>query len=479
MTTKTNQNQVSNQVASQAVVFEALEGRQMMSVSHHHHPIAKPVAPVTPAPKIVVPVAPAATAAVTIAQSNGVLQVTGTTGNDQILISQSGTTFTITNGSWSTKVTGTFTKVVVRGNGGNDSITIDPSVTEAATLYGGAGSDTLIGNNGSDTFYAGAGTNVMKGGTGANVFVTLGSRGDTITGGQGNDSFWMDSNTGTELVTDLTPAQNAAGRVHRIASFLGGVATSLTGQTFAEPALTDSTMVYKNFSNLPLFSNDGPSENDINQGYLGDCWYLSSLSSVAKADAAKIRQSVVDLGDGTYAVQFSKNGQSVFVRVDGNLPTWSNGQAAYANVTNSKGTSALWVAIMEKAMAEFDGSASTYSNIDGGWMSTAYNALGLNNGGIWASSATDLVNQLSSALAAGEAVTIGLGTPPAGAPLIGDHAYTVDHVTRDAKGNIVSVTLRNPWGVDGAGNDGIDDGYVTVTPAQLYAAQMGACTANA
>ena len=477
MSAKTNQ--VTNQVGSQAVVFEALEGRQMMSATHHHHHHAsKPVVPLTTAPKVVVSVSPVINAPVTIAQTNGVLQITGTTGNDQILISQSGTTFTIKNGTWSKTVTGTFTKIVVKGNGGNDSIAIDPSVTESATLYGGAGSDTLTGNNGNDTFYAGTGTNVMKGGTGANVFVTLGSRGDTITGGQGNDSFWMDNAT-NEFVTDLTAAQNNAGRVHRIASFLGGVATTLGGQTFAEPALTDKSLTYKNFSNMPLFSNDGPSENDINQGYLGDCWYLSSLSSVAKADANKIRQSVVDLGDGTYAVQFTKSGKSVFVRVDGNLPTWSGGQVAYANVTNSKGTSALWVAIMEKAMAEFDGTTSNYNNINGGWMSTAYNSLGLNNGGIWASSAIDLVNQLSSALTAGEAVTIGIGNPPAGVPLIGDHAYTVDHLTRDAKGNVISVTLRNPWGVDGAGNDGNNDGYVTVTPAQLYAAEMGACTANA
>jgi len=43
-------------------------------------------------------------------------------------------------------------------------------------------------------------------------------------------------------------------------------------------------------------------------------------------------------------------------------------------------------------------------------------------------------------------------------------------VNVDAQGQPVSVTLRNPWGTDGGGsNDGANDGYVTLTGAQLYA----------
>ena len=46
-------------------------------------------------------------------------------------------------------------------------------------------------------------------------------------------------------------------------------------------------------------------------------------------------------------------------------------------------------------------------------------------------------------------------------------------VFRTHKGNIErpilgSITLRNPWGVDGGGNnDGSDDGYVTFTASQF------------
>ncbi len=51
------------------------------------------------------------------------------------------------------------------------------------------------------------------------------------------------------------------------------------------------------------------------------------------------------------------------------------------------------------------------------------------------------------------------------------HQYTVVRVNRNSAGTVTSVVLRNPWGVDGAGSDGSDDGFVTLTTAQIYAHQ--------
>ena len=467
----TNKNK-TNQFTNNIVSFETLEGRELMSATHHHHasrvaPTTVKLTPVLPAP-IIVPLS--------INQNAGVLQINGTTGSDNITVSQSGNVFTIKNGLWSTTVTGTFTKLVVKGLGGNDSIKLDASVTENADIYGGAGNDMLTGGSGNDRIFAGAGNNVVNGGAGNDTIITIGSNSDTVNGGAGTDTYWMDSSA-NEVITDLSAVEKAAKHEHRVSGFMGGVSTALNGQSFAEPATTNASMVYKNFSNMPLFSDNGPSGDDINQGYVGDCWYLSSLSSVAKINPDKINQSVVDLGDGTYAVQFTRNGQNVFSRVDGNLATWGGSSVAYANVKNSQGNSALWVAIMEKAMTQFMGTTASYKNIDGGWMSVAYDSMGLSERNIWASSTTDLVNQLDAALTANKAVTLGIGSVPAGAPLIGGHAYTVDHLNKDAKGNVISITLRNPWGVDGAGNDGVNDGYVTATPAQVYGGLLGATAA--
>jgi len=144
---------------------------------------------------------------------------------------------------------------------------------------------------------------------------------------------------------------------------------------------------------------------------------------------------------------------------------------AYAN-TGSQGS--LWVAIMEKAYAFFRTGAGTYASIEAGWMSEVYSALGKTSTSYFSvASGTELLNTMKAALEQGKSVTLGVKTPTDGAPLIGDHAYMVDHVNVDNTGNAVSVTLRNPWGIDGAGNDGLNDGYVTVTAAQAKNAFLG------
>ena len=42
-----------------------------------------------------------------------------------------------------------------------------------------------------------------------------------------------------------------------------------------------------------------------------------------------------------------------------------------------------------------------------------------------------------------------------------------------------SFVCRNPWGSDGVGSDGSNDGYVTVTAGQLYANCSGLTAAAA
>ena len=74
-------------------------------------------------------------------------------------------------------------------------------------------------------------------------------------------------------------------------------------------------------------------------------------------------------------------------------------------------------------------------------------------------------------------LTVGINSVPNGAALIGGHAYTVDKVNVDATGKVTSVVLRNPWGVDGAGNDGKNDGYVTISLSTLFAASYGGTAA--
>ena len=136
---------------------------------------------------------------------------------------------------------------------------------------------------------------------------------------------------------------------------------------------------------------------------------------------------------------------------------------------------------MEKAYACFhtDGSAANYANLDGGWMDEALGDLGLPTFAKWSSkSADDLLNWLAGELSAGKAVTVAIDHPAAGAPVIGSHAYTVVAVERNATTGARTLVLRNPWGVDGAGNDGKNDGYVRLTAAQAFASVWWAISAR-
>ncbi len=393
------------------------------------------------------------------------LQITGSAGNDKINIKQTAKGLVVDNGAgWSMTYTKPYKSIVVHAGPGNDVVNCDASVKTNAAIYGDTGNDTLNGGSGNDSLYASNGVDYLNGGAGNDVVVNVNSSAsDHITGGVGEDSFWIKP---TDIVTDAAPLEVAHGDVHAVKNFTGY-------HPKQQPTTTNNAMVYKDYSGHVLFSDAGPSANDVKQGYLGDCYFLATLASVAKVNPNLIRQSVVDLGDGTYGVQFNRNGAKLFIRVDGQLPTWS-GQLAYAD---QGAQSSIWVAIMEKAFVQFRTGLNAYGSLEGGWMDESYQALGKNPNDLWSAlTGNALLTWIQQQLAAGKSVTMAIGNVPAGAPLVGEHAYMVDAVMKDSKGNM-TLRLRNPWGIDGAGYDGADDGYVTITSAQALAAFMGVTAA--
>jgi hypothetical protein len=350
-------------------------------------------------------------------------------------------------------------------------------VITAADLHGAAGNDTLTAGAGSDSLYAGAGKNVLNAGAGSDTLVSIGSSADTLVGGSGFDSFWVD-NSSAEVIQNVSAAETSGGAVHKVASFMGfnstvngktvstAVSNQLNGGTLLEPAVTASGITYASFSADPLFSDAGPATTDIAQGQVGDCYFLSTLASMAYNDPNLIRQSVVSLGDGTFAVQFTgMGGAKTFVRVDGMLPVYSGGtQLAYDQLGAQH---SLWGAVIEKAFAEFRGATADYNAIGGGWMSEVYSDFGVSSSSVWsATSASSLWTELQQFLAAGKSVTYACENAPAGANLVGDHAYMVSAVGVNAQG-VQTVTLYNPWGM-----------YVTVTAQQLLDGMWGVMTAN-
>jgi Ca2+-binding RTX toxin-like protein len=399
-----------------------------------------------------------------ITTGSGDDSIDGGAGNDVINAGDGNNTVTADAGNDS--ITAGSGNDAIHGGDGNDTIIGGDG---ANTLWGEAGNDSLVGGANSDTLYGGIGTDNLNGGDGDDLLIAVGGgTNSTLTGGNGSDTFWCDSNI-TEI-TDADGSEISAGMLHRVASFqkLKNVAVSknLTGQAITDPTIMGSGIKYRNFKNDPLFSDSGPQISDITQGQLGDCYFLAQIGSFAELSPSLIEQSIVNFGDGTYGVQFVKNGQDVDYRIDADLPSYSPTQLAYANlgVQNS-----LWAPLLEKAYAFFRTGAGTYASIQAGWMGDVATAFGQSST-FGMSSDVSMLTTLENAMNAGQSVTVGtFGTQPGGSIMVGDHAYSVEHISDDGAGN-VSITVRNPWGIDGyVCADGSNDGFVTLTLAQFTA----------
>lgn len=382
------------------------------------------------------------------------LAIVGTSDNDSITVTQSGSTLTIVDNGFSHVITGSFGEIMIQRTDGGDSITIDSSVNINTLIYAGGGGSTISAR-----------------GTAKNIIVSVGNSAiDTLTGNGINTSFWVDTND----VVNASNAENNLGGVHRIGSFYQPFTTTTTspdyvpltisGQNLTDP--TDSGSVVRLTAS---FWGQTPSMTDVNQGSLGDCYYLADLASLANQSVNKLRELAVDLGDGTYAVQFTRNGVKSFVRVDGDLAAGGWNGLAYVH-PGSNGS--IWAPIMEKAYAFFRSARNTYASLGGGWMGTVFSDFGIANLNVTLSTtaASTLYSTFGAALNAGRAVTVATNSSIInGAPLVGNHAYSLIGVNTDGFGNY-TFTVRNPWGTDGAGNDDNPyDGIIILTAAQLQA----------
>jgi hypothetical protein len=415
------------------------------------------------------------------------LRVSGTDGNEQVTISyEPSLGLVIHNEAGADSETvlygGAVNSLRVDAGVGDDSVTVDSTVGIPALLFGGDGNDALAGGSGNDRLYGGGGDNTLVGGAGDDVLVTVGGGvADKLTGGLGRDSFWYDSKK-NERILDLELNEARTGSVHKVASFFSRTPipnaktalgnASLDTIDLPDPAVADAGVYYDNFAGLPLFGSAGPTADDVNQGAVGDCYLLAVFSSVAALDPTRIRESVVDLGDGTFAVHFRKGNR--IIRVDADLPVWGSAPA-YAGLGKQD---SLWVAVMEKAYVTLRSSQNTYEVLNGGWMREAYVALGSASRSFFGVPPADvLVRAIQLELAAGKSVTYAtIANPVPGSALLGSHAYSVTGLDT-VGGTVTGIRMRNPWGVDGAGADGADDGYVTVLPSQLAASFLGMTTA--
>jgi hypothetical protein len=248
--------------------------------------------------------------------------------------------------------------------------------------------------------------------------------------------------------------------------------TALTGTSLQKAlgtwALTTSQPVaavgYSAVSGT-LFGPSGPTFLDVEQGDLGDCWYLSSLAATAARYPGDISSMFIYDGStvqngahvGVYTVRFyDGSGIAHYFTVDTELP-WGGGYYDHpvggSGAVNGSSSPVLWVALAEKAYAE----ANAQGFVTTGAVGT--NAYATMNGGdpAWALqaitgwSANDYSinpSDIATAWNNGQIIVICTPNNPTSSYIVGDHAYAV--VNYDPS-NSLPFEAFNPWGTDANG----------------------------
>jgi hypothetical protein len=279
---------------------------------------------------------------------------------------------------------------------------------------------------------------------------------DVILGNSANATWNGGAATATTLgnlsaTTSQTKADELIGEW-----FLG---TNLPSMSLTSVGESNLNPVYKT-STLPLYGSSGaPTYQDVNQGYVGDCYFVSSLGEVALKDPSAIENMISSNGNGTYGVRFFVNGQPDYVTVNSQLPTmtgyaWANhSQLEFAN-----GTTDDWVALVEKAYAQLNAQTNAPHGMQLNSASDSYAGITAGNGSAltlitnqqetptslspYESSSTlaAILSNIASSFNAGEEVL--MSTPGySNGNLVGGHMYMVTGVNA-ASG---TLTIHNPW----------------------------------
>lgn len=115
---------------------------------------------------------------------------------------------------------------------------------------------------------------------------------------------------------------------------------------------------YRSFADDPLFAHE-PCPEDIQQGYLGDCYFIATMSAIADSNPDYIRDCMKDNGDGTVTVRLYDSEQNeIYTTVNKTIPMYQRDNGDWVT---AYGRGALWVSILEKAFVQ-SGIAYNYSD---------------------------------------------------------------------------------------------------------------------
>jgi hypothetical protein len=227
-------------------------------------------------------------------------------------------------------------------------------------------------------------------------------------------------------------------------------------------------MTYEDFPKAKAFLTDSQGKSvvdpeTVQQGKLGDCYFLAGCAAVARANPDAIPKLIKDNADGTFDVtlHIRKDAFSepvpVTKTIDAQLPTDTSSRPLYANIGQStEEGDEIWMALLEKRLAQEKGSYDLISggNISKGMNFRSVNELLTGRRELWIDSGRDsdsLLKMMDEALKTKKALTAdtvnmedlpGLRSEAMSYNVFGNHAYAVREVDLQNR----TVSLQNPWG---------------------------------
>jgi hypothetical protein len=192
-----------------------------------------------------------------------------------------------------------------------------------------------------------------------------------------------------------------------------------------------------------------PRATSVRQGRLGNCWFVSRVAAIARANPEYAKSMIRARGKGRYEVRLyvrTADGgvEQRWVPVTGRLPRRFGLWTHYANSTDGK-----WVGLIEKAAAKVAGGYAALAGDAGGTDLNGFELLLGRRGQHLASKDLDdraLLETINDALRGGKPVVTGSRAGDDDAikkhRIVPYHAYAISGVDLERG----TVDLQNPWG---------------------------------
>ena len=370
----------------------------------------------------------------TAASSGASVATTTTTGASASAVK---TTATTTTPNWCSTLTNATIQSAITADIADGTITYSEVLSLLNTVDS---SGTVTASEFSDLKTIAA--NLNNGVTTSSYVTSITSK---LIGGDAANAYWNGgSNTATAL-GNLAAGTTATQLSELIGKWFLGSDLPATGYT---------NVPYATLSGSLYGSTGAPVAADINQGYLGDCYFEASLAEVATLEPSIIQSMIQSDGNGIYGVRFYINGAATWVTVNSALPEY-NGTLLF-NDMGSANPSDLWACLVEKAYAELNASGvlprtagNSYNLIQGGWgdpiTEITNKPLTYYTVGSSASAQSTLQQAMITALSQNNEVWLGSfgnATQNGMTTFVSSHAYSV--IGYDSKTS--SFIIRNPWG---------------------------------